>query len=246
MDLRNRLRDAVRFYWQTRAKQKENQGAGSGTKDYGNRSAVTGGAQADGFIKLVRAILRECGLPKASVHTRSTTLPGYFRPTKEWDLIAVDSGILLAVIEFKTQAGPSFGNNFNNRVEEAIGNATDIWTAYREGAFKLSGKPWLGYFMMLEEAPKSTTPVRFSSPHFPAFDIFKGTSYADRYRVFCERLVRERLYDSTCLILSTRKGGLRGEYSEPVEELSFPNFAASLMGHAIAFAKRKGKTRHIV
>lgn len=239
MDLRKGLRKAVKFYWQTREKQKKYQGAKSGTKDYGDRSAVTGGAQANGFINLVREILRESGLPEASVHTRTTTLPGYFRPTKEWDLVAVEKGVLLAVIEFKTQAGPSFGNNFNNRVEEAIGNATDIWTAFREGAFKLSGKPWLGYFMMLEDAPGSISPVRFSSPHFPAFDVFMGTSYADRYRLFCERLIRERLYDSTCLILSPRDNGLRGDYSEPVEDLSFQNFAASLMGHAIAFSKRK-------
>ena len=59
MDLRKGLREAVKFYWQTRAKQSKSQGAVSGTKDYGNRSAVTGGAQADGFIKLVREILRE-------------------------------------------------------------------------------------------------------------------------------------------------------------------------------------------
>jgi hypothetical protein len=71
--------------------------------------------------------------------------------------------------------------------------------------------------------------------------VFKETSYAGRYRIFCERLIRERLYDSTCLILSPKDGGLRGEYTEPVEELSFPNFAASLMGHAIAFAKKRGK-----
>lgn len=239
MDLRKCLREAVKFYWQTREKQKKFQGKKSGTKDYGDRSAVTGGAQANGFINLVREILRECGLPEVSLHTRSTTLPGYFRPTKEWDLIAVDSGVLLAVIEFKTQAGPSFGNNFNNRVEEAIGNATDIWTAYREGAFKLSGKPWLGYFMMLEDARGSTSPVRVSSPHFPAFDVFKGTSYVERYKIFCERLVRERLYDATCLILSPRESGLRGECTEPVEDLSFSNFATSLMGHAIAFVKKK-------
>jgi hypothetical protein len=80
MDLRKRLRKAVKYYWQTRDKQRKFQGSLSGTKDHGNRSAVTGGAQADGFIKLFREILRECGLPDVSIHTKSTTLPGYFRP----------------------------------------------------------------------------------------------------------------------------------------------------------------------
>jgi len=36
-------------------------------------------------------------------------------------------------------------NNFNNRVEEALGSATAIWTAYREGTFKPSQRPWIGW-----------------------------------------------------------------------------------------------------
>jgi hypothetical protein len=32
----------------------------------------------------------------------------------------------------------------NNRAEEALGNATDILTAYREGVFDVSPRPWLG------------------------------------------------------------------------------------------------------
>jgi hypothetical protein len=35
-------------------------------------------------------------------------------------------GSLVATVEVKSQVG-SFGNNFNNRVEEAIGSATDFW-----------------------------------------------------------------------------------------------------------------------
>ncbi|TVS11604.1 MAG: hypothetical protein EA424_23590 [Planctomycetaceae bacterium] len=48
------------------------------------------------------------------------------------------------------------GNNFNNRSEEAIGTAQDIWTAYREGAFPMLDRPWLGYLLMLERCPRST------------------------------------------------------------------------------------------
>ena len=51
-DLPRHVRDAVRCYWQTRTKQLEKQ-AGSGAKDQGLRSAVTGGAQMDGFISLL-------------------------------------------------------------------------------------------------------------------------------------------------------------------------------------------------
>ena len=79
---------------------------------------------------------------------------------------------ILAGIEFKSQVG-SFGNNYNNRTEEAIGSATDIWAAYREGAFKPSARPWLGYMMLLEEAPGSMRPVKAQEPHFKVFPEFK-------------------------------------------------------------------------
>ena len=49
-------------------------------------------------------------------------------------MLVIDRDQLIAALEFKSQVGPSFGNNFNNRTEEAIGTAHDLWTAYREGA----------------------------------------------------------------------------------------------------------------
>jgi len=52
--------------------------------------------------------------------------------------VVIHEGHLIAAMKFKSQTGPSFGNNFNNRTEEAIGSATDLWASYREGAFKPS------------------------------------------------------------------------------------------------------------
>jgi hypothetical protein len=233
---------AVRHFWETRLRQAERQGSSSGQKDQGARSAVTGGAQLDGFIRLMSELLVESGLPQHRVftHDTKTVLPGWFRPTKEWDLIAIVDGTVIATVEFKSQVG-SFGNNYNNRTEEALGNATDILTAYREGAFKGSPRPWLGYFMLLQDAPGSTRPVKVDEPHFKVFAEFQGASYAKRYTVLCQKLVRERLYDSACLLLSDEKGGLEGKYREPLDEIGFRNFATSLMGHAIAFAKIRGK-----
>ncbi len=202
---------------------------------------MTGGAQLDGFIKLLAFILKEAGLDNHEICTKQCVLPGYFRPTKDWDLVAFADGQLLASIEFKSHVGPSFGNNFNNRVEEALGSATDVWTAYREGAFKPSAKPWLGWLMLLEDAPQSRSPVRVAEPHFKVLKEFKHASYSKRYELFCQRLVRERLYDATCLMLSDRESGLRGCYAEPNEELTFRNFAASLSAHAIAFARMRDK-----
>jgi hypothetical protein len=155
MDLDARLRKAIKYFWQTRDSQAKKQGARTGQRDAGARSAVTGGKQLNGFVNLVRNLLVDSGIPKPSVFCeRGVELPGFFRPEKCWDLLVVVGGSLVASIEFKSQIGPSFGNNYNNRTEEALGNATDIWAAFRNGAFKPSGRPWLGYMMLLEETPR--------------------------------------------------------------------------------------------
>ncbi len=237
--LDKRVSEAVKHFWRTRKQQSKKQGSRTGRRDTGSRSAVTGGAQMDGFVSLVKEILIESGLPEASVHLRHTTLPGYFRPTKEWDLVVVVEEHLLATIEFKSQVGPSFGNNFNNRVEEALGSATDLWAAYREGAYTPSMRPWLGYLILLEEVSKSTSPVSIKEPHFNAMDAFHAASYAKRYELFCQRLTRERLYDSACFLLTDPKDGTRGKYRECNAELGFEQFAISLTSRAVAFAKTK-------
>jgi hypothetical protein len=131
-ELGKHVPDAVKFYWQTRSKQLQKQRAAGGS-DQGLRSAVTGGAQMDGFIKLLTQLVIEAGIDRAHIyHQDSLELPGYFRPNKKWDFIVVVKGQLVAALEAKSQVGPSFGNNFNNRTEEAMGSALDLWTAFRE------------------------------------------------------------------------------------------------------------------
>jgi len=236
------LRLAIKHFWKVRTLQGKKQGAELGveSKDRGERSAVTGGKHLDGFFVLIRKILDEAGLPDACIFAgKRTELPGWYRAEKDWDLVIVVDGTLLAAMEFKSQIGPSFGNNFNNRTEEALGNALDIWSAFREGAFKPSERPWLGFVMLLEDCPRSQSPVRTSNSHFPVFPEFNGASYAKRYELLLTKLVRDRLYESTCLLLTTRDQGLKGRYSEPASELSFRTFSASLLARAIAHAKMR-------
>jgi len=240
VNLEERLADAVRHYWQTRLKQKKFQGTSSGIRDYGARADVTGGKHMDGFANLIRDLVRESGISAKCIFKGwRTDLPGFYRPAKDWDLVVVADQRLLALMELKSQAGPSYGNNCNNRVEEALGNATDLWTAFREKTFGKSKTPWAGYIMLLEEDERSTSPVRVAEPHFtirPEFrDVAydrtrKSVSYAMRYELLCRKLVLERLYTSACLILTGRAGGLRGEYREPATDLRFGDFVASLIG----------------
>jgi hypothetical protein len=234
-----KLKEAVARFWLSRDTQAQRQGSQSGTRDTGSRAAVTGGSQMDGFVELVRDLLEESGMDKPVIYCeRCVEIPGWFRPEKKWDLLVVVEGCLIAAIEFKSQVG-SFGNNYNNRTEEAIGSATDLWAAYREGAFKPSARPWLGYVMLLEEATGSTRPVKAQEPHFKVFDEFKSASYARRYEILLTKLMRERLYDATCFLMSTSTDGPRGQYTEPVPELSFTNFVSSLLAKAIAYKKTR-------
>jgi hypothetical protein len=229
-------RAAVQSFWLSRKSAKEQQLL-SGRSDQGERGAVTAGKQMDGFLEMAKAIIRSNGLATFHINEKSVlTLPGYFRPTKQWDLIVTHEGRLVAVLEFKSQVGPSFGNNFNNRTEEVLGSAVDLWTAYREGAFGEITRPFLGYLFLLEDAPGSRIAVNSNSPHFPVFPEFQGASYAERYNLLCRKLVQEGLYTAACLLLSPREAVLSGEYKELSELTGLRTFVTLLAAPVAAEA----------
>lgn len=189
----------------------------------------------DGFVDLFSAIIVAAGVPESCVFRRTgVELPGFFRPTKEWDLLVIREKTLLLAVETKSQVG-SFGNNFNNRTEEAMGSALDLWTAYREGAYSTGPQPFLGYFFMLEDCPKAQSPVKVHEPHFKVFPEFVGASYCRRYELFCRKLVLERHYTASAFITSKADEGGRGAYTTPAEDLSVERFVRVLAGHLSAF-----------
>lgn len=236
-DYENKARDAIQTFWQTREDARQKQ-ATAGKSDQGERAGVTGGKNMDGFSSLVTELVRANGLPEAQVHQQRAVLalPGYFRPTKLWDLLVIDQGRLVAAVEFKSHVGPSFGNNFNNRTEEAIGTSHDLWTAYREGAFGQQERPFVGWLMVVEDAPGSRAAVRESSPHFPVFPEFAGASYLQRYDVLCQKLVREQLYTSAAVLTTPRAAVADGQYAELSAMTGLRSFVASLAGHIATHA----------
>lgn len=233
-DVEARVGRAIAHYWQTLDAQSSKQTAGSA--DRGRRAAVTGGQQMRGFANLVRELLKDNGIDDALIRTEGRLdLPGYFRPTKAWDLLVIHRGQLLAAIEFKSQRGPSFGNNFNNRSEEAIGTAVDLWTAFREEAFgRGHPRPFLGWVMLLEHCPESLRAVEVSTPFFAALPVFENASYAARYQILLRRMLLEKLYDSAAFVMATAEGGARGEFTEPASDLTMQSLLASLVGQIAA------------
>src|SRR5437588_12358451 len=98
-----RLKKAVQQFWLQRGQQAQSQGGDEGDKDRGDRGAVTGGKHLDGFRELVAELLAASGLQRAHIFwQQKTELPGWFRAEKNWDLLVVADGNLVAIVEFKS------------------------------------------------------------------------------------------------------------------------------------------------
>ena len=232
-DYEVRTKEAIQFFWGSRATAAIRQ-VESGKADQGERAGVTGGKNMDGFIVLVKDLVAANGLSDATVEIGQSllTLPGYFRPTKSWDVLVMRRKRLIAALEFKSQVGPSFGNNFNNRSEEAIGTAHDLWTAYRENAFGPDQpRPFVGWLMLLEDCAKSRRQVACKSPHFPVFPEFISASYAGRYNLLCQKLIQEQLYTAATIVVSPRSAADDGAYTNLAETTSLKQLVASLAAH---------------
>jgi hypothetical protein len=217
---------AVRAFWAGRDLQTQRQ-IDSGRIDAGTRGAVTGGLHMAPLQDVIAGQFQPLAALGCSVRRNGIIpLPGFYRRSKNWDIVVTYRDILIAAIEVKSQVG-SFGNNFNNRTEEAIGNAVDLWRAYEAGLVG-TVRPWLGFVFVLEHAPGSTTFIRdHGTPVFRTDPAFDYSSYTERYLLLFERLVRERLYDAACLITTERGEGI---YDEPVPEVSTWNLSAAIAG----------------
>lgn len=190
----------------------------------------------------------------------ASNLPSYYRASKNWDNVvcrnshykrlknpSLKEPVLIAAIEFKSQTG-SIGNNQNNRIEESIGNAHDFWASYENKNFiHLTPRPWLGYLFVGRYAEGDETKcVEIKQPHIPtdpAFEgphrdarlsrtRFKGISYAERYRVFLERMIAKKLYDGACFLVTHEDiAQLIPNYRVLYPELSGEKFLDSLRRH---------------
>ena len=45
-----------------------------------------------GFVEIMKRIAMGVGVPEENIFQRGNDLPGYFRPTKDWDLLIISSG----------------------------------------------------------------------------------------------------------------------------------------------------------
>ena len=221
MDYNNSISSAVKSFWVTKEKQ-------------GN---VLAGKQLDAFLELLTLVAVDAGVPKECVYLKNNHIPGYYRATKDWDLLIISpKGNLVAAIELKSQVG-SYGNNLNNRTEESLGSSEDFWTAFREGSFRCNQSPWLGYMMVVGKDKGSAHVVKVSEPHYEDRPEFKGASYLDRYRILCERLVLEHKYSAVALIATSGKN----HYESLCDRISIESFISSFRGHLLGLENEFSK-----
>lgn len=218
------LQIAMAAYWQTLDDQLAAAEAIQSTAE-GGAKAVRGGGHFNPIVNLISRFFLDAGYPEEAIGASGAkvTLPGFYRATKDWDLVVVHKGVLVAAVELKALGGPSFGNNYNNRLEEGIGNSADISQSHLTGLVG-SEKPWLGYFFVMHDEPGSSRPVRLGNGPFPADEIWIGRSYQTRFEVTGQRLMDEGYYDALCYLVSSPGQPIR----EPVKSLDWRHFAAAI------------------
>jgi Restriction endonuclease XhoI len=223
---RQDFESAVAAYWG--AKQAQNElSAIKNRVGAGTAGSVRGGKHFDSIAGLLAKFFLEAGYPPSAIRAtvgQGLALPGYYRPQKRWDLVVAYGDTLIAAFELKALGGPSFGNNYNNRVEEALGSAVDLRRAVLADLYP-GEKPWLGYFFIMEDDPRSRSPVRLDPGASPAEAVWYGKSYQDRFGIFCERLIAERLYDAVCYVTSSAEDPAP---TEPVDSLDWRHFSAAV------------------
>ena len=222
---------AVGSYWDVRRSQSERSLA-QGVLNPGLRSEVTGGRHLDALQALIVRVFIDAGIPAHLIDVRKRPIAGFFRRDKSWDVVVMVADRVVGIIELKSMAGTSPGQNYNNRTDEALGQAVDVWKAVERGIIDTPLRPWLGYFMLLEDNAAFNAPVQARTPVWRADPAFDGASYATRYEIFFDRMVRERLLDAACLVLGSKH---TGQVRFPSASLSFQSFAAAIHGRCLQF-----------
>jgi Restriction endonuclease XhoI len=232
-DYSTQLQVAVGLFWSTRGEQAERSQAAGAAGASSLRGEVTGGRHLDGIEQLIAQIVRDSGIPDSLLQMQRRSVPGYFRRTKDWDLAILVSGRPMAIIELKSMVGPDIGKNFNNRTDEALGQAIDVWKAAEHGLLGRGSRLWIGYLMVLEDNESAHRPTATQrSAIFPPDPVFDGASHSERFRIFFERMMDERLLDAACVVLTPRD--TRG-CAHPSPSTSFAAFVAALHGRVLQF-----------
>jgi hypothetical protein len=201
--------------------------AAKGSLDESLRAGVVSGKHLDAVALHIASVFVDAGMPSEDVFFKrnDVVLPGYFRATKQWDILVVHQKVLVAAVELKSMLG-SVGNNMNNRMEESIGSAVDLQQAAEAGL--LGGRPpWLGYAYVIEDLDDAKAPKSVVETHFKVDPEFNGASYERRMELYLRRLVIKRLYDAAWFAVGNPE---TKTVREPADDLTWSKFEAAIRG----------------
>lgn len=204
---------------QKQAEESQRRGKAQG----GSRSQVTGGKHLRGVNQLVVDEIRSTGATDLELKfDRGATLAGWYRNSKSWDLLVLQRGVPILVVEYKSMSG-SEGKNLNNRADEVFGIAEDARQAEAHGILPTNLRR--AYIFLMEATPAVLSPVGNGHPYGQPDPIFDQTSYLERMAVMCERLRDSGLYHLVWAV-----GVIREPigFMEPSVRVGWDRFAADL------------------
>lgn len=234
-DLENEAQQAVQYYWASRRSAAKKNAEGERV-DQGLRGAATGGQALNQFVNVMQWLVEQSGFTGAQVGLRrgAIALPGYYRPSKQWDLVVTHEGDVVAAIEFKSHMGLSqLGKNYNNRKEEAIGSAADFWASWRSLKYGEDQRPFLGWFILVQESHESTRPLPSRVSYGSVDPQFKSASFLERYDIMCRRVAEEGLYTAAGVMGIREEDAETGYYSDVSADTSFVRFAQEFYAYLV-------------
>ena len=184
------------------------------TSQEGRRGQAIGGGSMSVFAKIAGKVATQAGVAEidtivpTSPRDQRTVLPGCFRPTKNWDFLVIRDRVPLVALEFKSIMS-SYGNNLNNRAEEAVGQGADLNATLQSHGIQPESV-FSGYLMIMADDSASRRPTRNIT--LPLLDIeveMNDLSYQQRADRMCQRLEEKRIWSCTSFattVLSDNKG----------------------------------------
>lgn len=170
-----------------------------------------------GLNSFVRQMFIDAGLREDEVET-DVVIPGYFRRSKNWDIVAIHKGRLVGIVEMKSQE-KSPSRNANNRIEEAIGSPIDARTYHEITPTFGELGVWTAWGMIFNRDQEDTTGKQrqgVRSKHFPLDSAFEPFTYARQYGTMIERLISQNIYDAGWMVSTWANTDGTVGYEEPV------------------------------
>jgi hypothetical protein len=183
-----------------------------------------------GLVEALRTELVENGVSADAILADGRiALPGaYDDVARKWDMLVMDDGELVAVVDFRTQTGFGAGKNIRNRMSDFVATAANFGRAHSSSDDR-SFRPFLGVVFVMEETPETTHELASRA----------SETYIKRFRDFFRRLVNDQMYDAICYLTATGPDPIR--VGEPDPMMGFEVFARTIAQHVVAFRRLRDR-----